>query len=130
MIRLSLLPDSEHLMPWVIDVLAGVSLALGLYALVRFRMMAAPRMRDRYGSWARWAVWVLVSLMMVLLANLELIALREILHSWFDFDSSWAHEIIFALVALLGGYFLISRYVRRDRTKEPSNSNSDCRIKK
>jgi len=117
-------------MPWVIDVLAGVSLALGLYALVRFRMMAAPRMRDRYGSWARWAVWVLVSLMMVLLANLELIALREILHSWFDFDSSWAHEIIFALVALLGGYFLISRYVRRDRTKEPSNSNSDCRIKK
>jgi len=117
-------------MPLVVDVLAGVSLAIGLYALVRFRMMAAPRMRDRYGSWARWAVWVLVSLLMVLLANLELIALREILHSWFKADSSWAHEIIFALVALLGGYFLISRYVRRDRSKEQSNSDSDCRIKK
>jgi len=117
-------------MPWFIDILAGAFLALGLYALVRFRMIAAPRMRDRYGSWARWTVWVLVAVMMVVLANLELMALREILHSWFKFDSSLAHEIIFAIVALLGGYFLVARYVRRQRTKDSANSESDCRIKK
>jgi len=117
-------------MPWFIDILAGAFLALGLYALVRFRMIAAPRMRDRYGSWARWTVWVLVAVMMVVLANLELMALREILHSWFKFDSSLAHEIIFAIVALLGGYFLVARYVRRQRTKDSANGESDCRIKK
>ena len=117
-------------MPWFIDILAGAFLALGLYALVRFRMVAAPRMRDRYGSWARWTVWVLVAVMMVVLANLELMALREILHSWFKFDSSLAHEIIFAVVALVGGYFLVARYVRRQRTMDSANSESDCRIKK
>jgi cytochrome bd-type quinol oxidase subunit 2 len=117
-------------MPWFIDVVAGGVLALGLYGLVRFRMMAGPRLRDRYGSWARWAVWVLVAALMVLLANLELIALREILHSWFKFESSLAHEIIFAIVALLGGYFLVARYVRRQRKPGSPNSESDCRINK
>jgi hypothetical protein len=122
--------DFAPVMPWLVDVLAGVTLAIGLYALVRFRMVAAPRMRDRFGSWARWTVWALVALLMVVLANLELMALREILHSWFKFDSSLAHEIIFAVVALVGGYFLVARYVRRQRTMGSSNSESDCRIKK
>jgi hypothetical protein len=117
-------------MPWFIDVLAGFILALGLYALVRLRMVVGPWMRARYGGWARWAVWVLVAALMVLLANLELIALREILHSWFKFESLLAHEMIFAIVALLGGYFLVSRYVRRQGKKDSSNSDSDCRINK
>jgi hypothetical protein len=117
-------------MPWFIDVLAGSLLALGLYGLVRFRMMAAPRMRERYGGWARWAIWALVAALMVLLANLELIALREILHSWFKFESSLVHEIIFAVVALVGGYFLVARYVRRQRKPDSPNSESDCRINK
>jgi len=122
--------DSGAVMPWLIDVFAGVVLALGLYGLVRFRMIAAPLMRDRYGAWARWSIWVLVAALMVLLANLELIALREILHSWFKFDSSLEHEIIFAIVALLGGYFLVARYVRRQRKPGAENSESDCRINK
>lgn len=128
--RDSFAADSGAVMPWLIDVLAGVILALGLYGLVRFRMMAAPRMRDRYGPWARWSIWVLVAALMVLLANLELIALREILHSWFRSDSSLIHEIIFAIVALLGGYFLVSRYVRRQRKPGSQSSDSDCRIDK
>jgi len=122
--------DFAPVMPWLIDVLAGVTLAIGLYALVRFRMVVAPRMRERFGSWARWTVWALVALLMVVLANLELMALREILHSWFKFDSSLAHEIIFAVVALVGGYFLVARYVRRQRTMDSANSESDCRIRK
>ena len=122
--------DFASVVPWLIDVLAGVTLAIGLYALVRVRMIAAPRMRERYGSWARWTVWALVALLMVVLANLELMALREILHSWFKFDSSLAHEIIFAVVALVGGYFLVARYVRRQRTMDSANSESDCRIRK
>ena len=117
-------------MPWFIDVLAGFFLALALYGLVRFRMMAAPRMKARYGNWARWVTWVLVAILMVVVANLELMALRKILHSSFGFDSSLAHEIIFSLVALLGGYFLVAAYVRRDRKNESSDKDSDCRMKK
>jgi len=117
-------------MPWFIDVLAGLFLALGLYALVRFRMMAAPRMKTLYGSWARWATWLIVAILMVVVANLELIALREILHSWFGFDSPLAHEIVFSLVALLGGYFLVAGYVRRDRKPDSPDNDSDCRMKK
>ena len=117
-------------MPWFIDVLAGFFLALGLYALVRFRMMAAPKMLARYGSWARWATWMVVAILMVVVANLELMALREILHSWFGFDSSLAHEIIFSIVALVGGYFLVATYVRRDRDPNSTDKDSDCRIKK
>jgi hypothetical protein len=122
--------DTGPVMPWFIDVVAGAFLALGLYALVRFRMIAAPRMNERYGSWARWATWLLVAILMVVVANLELIALREILHGLFDFDSSLAHEIVFSLVALIGGYLLVAGYVRRDKKSGSKDSDSDCRIKK
>jgi len=107
-------------MAWVVDVLAGLLLAALLYALVRFRMLAAPRMRDRYGPWARWSIWVLVALLMVAVANLELIALRQLLRSWFGHESLLAHEILFALVALVAGYFLVARYI----TSRPRDKNS------
>lgn len=119
-------------MPWIVDFLAGLSLALLLYWLVRFRMVAAPAMRDRFGAWARWSIWVLVAALMVLVANLELIGLRRILHDQFNIDSLLVHEIIFAMVTLIGGYLLVSRYVmRRKRKGEDSGGNgSDCGIKK
>jgi hypothetical protein len=110
-------------MPWVIDILAGALLALLLYGLVRFRMYFAPLMRDRFGSWARWATWFVVILLMVVIANLELIWLRQILHSIYGLRVLITHEIIFALVALAGGYFLVSRHV----TKKSDSVTSDKR---
>lgn len=107
-------------MAWVVDVLAGLLLAALLYSLVRFRMLAAPRMRDRFGPWARWGIWVLVALLMIAAANLELIALRQVLRNWFGEEASLVHEILFALVALVFGYFLVARYV----TSKPRDKNS------
>jgi len=107
-------------MAWVVDVLAGLLLAAVLYSLVRFRMLAAPKMRDRFGPWARWSIWLLVALLMIAIANLELIALRQLLPNWFGHESSLAHEILFALVALVAGYFLVARYV----TSKPRDKNS------
>ena len=113
-------------MPWFLDVLAGVLLALGLYALVRFRMVAAPWMRDRYGGWARRCIWLLVTVLMVVVANLALIALRRLLHDWFGFDAYLLHEVVFAIIALLGGYYLVAAYVVRQRKIKSTNSDSDC----
>lgn len=111
-------------MPWIVDVLAGLLLAVLLYLLVRFRMLAAPKMRDRFGPWARWGIWVLVAVLMIAVANLELIGLRQVLHKWIGEESMLAHEILFALVALAAGYFLVARYViRKPRDK---NSGKGC----
>jgi len=107
-------------MPWIVDVLAGLLLAVLLYALVRFRMLAAPKMRDRFGSWARWAVWLIVGIFMIGIANLELIGLRQLLHEWFGEEALLLHEIVFALVALAAGYFLVARYV----ISKPRDKNS------
>jgi len=108
-------------MPWVLDVAAGVLLALLLYALVRFRMRVAPIMRDRFGPWARWSIWILVAALMIVVANLELIILRQLLHQWFgEQKSTLGHEIIFVLVALVAGYFLVARYV----TSKPRDKDS------
>ncbi len=111
-------------MPWIVDVLAGLLLAVLLYSLVRFRMLAAPKMRDRFGAWARWGIWLLVAVSMIAVANLELIGLRRVLHEWFGAESLLPHEILFALVALVSGYFLVARYVvRKPRGK---NSGKGC----
>jgi len=111
-------------MVWIVHVLAGLLLAFLLYSLVRFRMLAAPRMRDRFGPWARWSIWVLVAVLMIVVANLELVALRQLQHEWFGEESRLAHEILFALVTLASGYFLVARYVmRKPRDK---NSGKGC----
>ena len=68
-------------MHWLFDIAAGVVLALFLYLLVRVRMRMAPRMRDRFGDYARWATWVVTIGLMVVLANLGLVLLRQLLHS-------------------------------------------------
>ena len=35
-------------------------------------------MRDRYGGWARWSIWVLVAILMIVIANVVLILLRPV----------------------------------------------------
>jgi len=116
-------------MSWLIDVFAGLLLACMLYGLVRFRMLAAPKARHRFGNWARWAIWVLVAILMVLVANLELVGLRQILREYFGINQSLAHEMIFALVALGAGYLLVSRFVMRNRDEDDSGNCLDTREK-
>ena len=87
-------------------------------------------MRDRYGGWARWSIWVLVAILMIVIANVVLILLRQFFHEWFGNNSTVLDEIVFAFVALLGGYFLVARYVRRQREAEQPDNDSDCGIGK
>jgi len=111
-------------MPWLVDTLAGIALAAVLFALVRFRMAFAPKMRDRYGAWARWTVWVIVVVLMVAAANLSLILLRDVLHERFAILSTLRHEVVFAVTALAAGYLMVSRHVLRNR--QPDSKNSGC----
>jgi uncharacterized membrane protein len=101
-------------MHWLFDIVAGVALALLLYALVRVRMRMAPRMRDRFGDYARWAIWVVTIGLMVVLANLGLVLLRQLLHSRFGIDVPFPDEMVFAVVAFGVGFFLVFRHVTRN----------------
>ncbi len=109
-------------MSWFVDTLAGLALAAVLFALVRFRMAVAPRMRNRYGSWARWSIWILVLVLMVAVANFALIVLRDVLHERFAILSTLRHEVVFAVTTLAAGYLLVSRYVLRNRHEGSNNS--------
>jgi predicted MFS family arabinose efflux permease len=105
-------------MHWVLDIVLGVLLACILYAIVRLRMKVAPKMRDRFGSFARWSVWVLTLLLMVVMANVGLIMLRQMLRDWLGFDSDWMDELLFSLVSLSLGVALVGRHVIGNRKKQ------------
>ena len=111
-------------MPWLVDMLAGIALAVVLFWLVRFRMAFAPRMRDRFGSWARWTTWVIVAVLMVAAANVGLYLLRDVLHERFALLSTLRHEMVFAVTALAVAYMLVSRHVLGKRYSEPKNGNA------
>ncbi len=103
-------------MHWFIDIAAGVFLALLFYALVRVRIFVAPRMRERYGDYARWATWCVTAGLMIALANLGLIQLRKILHSQYSIDAPIQDELVFSLVAFVVGFYLVFRHVARSRS--------------
>jgi len=105
-------------MHWLIDIALGVLLAFILYAIVRVRMKVAPKMRDRFGSVARWSVWVLTLLLMVVMANLGLIMLRQMLREWLGFHSGFMDELLFSLVSLSLGVALVARHVLANRGKK------------
>lgn len=103
-------------MTWFYDVADGAIVALIFYALVRFRMKVAPLMRDWFGAWARWATWILVWVAMIAVANIGLNVLRAVLHEMGVVDPL-PHEMLFALVAFVGGFYLVVRHVNRSRAE-------------
>ena len=105
-------------MHWLVDIVLGVLLACILYAIVRLRMNVAPKMRDRFGSLARWSVWVLTLALMVIMANLGLLMLRQLLREWLGFDSGIMDELLFSLVSLSLGVMLVARHVLSNRAKK------------
>lgn len=112
--------------PWFLDFFAGLILALLFYGLVCLRMLVGPMMYHRYGPWARWTAWIIVGLLMIVAANLMLLALRFLLHDQFPLIPPFFHELLFATIAFGGGFFLVAWHVTRQRRNNPQ-ANSDCR---
>lgn len=104
-------------MVWVLDIVAGLILGLAFFLLVRLRMVVAPWLGQKLGQWARWVMWVFVSVAMIAVANVELFALRRILNQEFGLTSALFHELLFALIGFGSGFWLISRYITRRREK-------------
>lgn len=102
-------------MHWVLAAAAGVILALAFYSLVRLRILLAPRLGHRFGQWARWTTWVLLIGLMVLLANAGLIVLRNLLTSHHGVEAPFLHEMLYAVVAFVTGFILVTGYVGRNR---------------
>ena len=101
-------------MHWILDIVLGLLLAGLLYTIVRFRMTFAPRMKERYGAAARWATWFLTLMLMVVSANIVLMLLREIVELM-NVEAPLLDELLFALVAFAVGFWLVARYVTRDK---------------
>ena len=95
--------------------MAGILLGLGFYACVRMRMYAGPKLRERYGNWARQLYWLLTILLMVAIANVALIGLRGYLYNQTSASSTLLSEIWFVLVAVALAFLFIYRRVNRKK---------------
>lgn len=102
-------------MQWIIAAGAGLILSVLFYALVVLRMSLAPLMRDRFGDRARWATWIVTIGLMVLLANIGLVLLRQVLHEQHGIDAPFLHEMLYAVFAFAVGFALVNRHVTRNR---------------
>ncbi len=95
--------------------IAGTLLGLAFYVCVRARMYVAPRLRARYGNWARQIYWLLTILLMILLANLTLIELRDYLEDQSLTSNQLMLEIWFVIVAVALSFGLIYRRMTRSQ---------------
>ena len=102
-------------MHWILAAAAGVALALVFYALVCLRITVAPRLGERFGQWARWATWVFLIGLMVILANAGLWVLRLLLTTQHGVDAPFLHEMLYAIVAFVLGFLLVTGHVGRNR---------------
>lgn len=101
--------------PWAITVFIGVLTGIGLYALVRLRMLTGPIAAQRWGVWGRRAVWIALIAAMVALAELDLIWLRGWLEKVETVRPRWHYEAAFALLLLFVGLGLVCGRVYRRR---------------
>jgi len=107
-------------MHWLLAATAGLALALIFYALVRLRIILAPRLGERLGQWARWTTWVILIGLMVVFANGGLWMLRNVLTAQYGIDTPFLHEMLYAVVAFVAGFLLVTGHVGRNR------STTDC----
>ena len=98
---------------WIASTLAGIVLGLTFYGFVRLRMHLGPLIRDKYGNTARRIYWLLTILIMVMSANIALIALRTFLPGT---GSHLMPEMWFILVAVTIAFALISRRVTGNKS--------------
>lgn len=99
---------------WLISVIDGLLTGVGLYLLVRLRMVLGPIADRRFGQWGRGTVWVLLIAAMVALAELDLLWLRSWLETADAPGIRWHYEAVFAATLLLVGFALVCcRVLRR-----------------
>jgi hypothetical protein len=100
---------------WAITVIDGVFTGLVLYGLVRLRMKFGPIAARRWGRWGRRAVWVLLIATMVIIAEADLLWLRNRLEQDFALLSIRRFEVTYAVLLLIVGLLLVGRRIHRRR---------------
>lgn len=103
---------------WLISIIDGLLTGIGLYALVRLRMYLGPIAGQKFGTWGRGAVWVLLIAAMVILAEFDLSWLRDWLQKTDTSGTHWYYEAVYALTLLVVGLALVRRRVLRQRLKQ------------
>lgn len=103
---------------WTITVIDGLLTGFGLYALVRLRMYLGPIAGRRFGTWGRRTVWILLIAAMVILAEFDLIWLRDRLEQTHATGTRWHYEAVYALIILAVGFSLVCGRVLRRRVTQ------------
>ena len=88
------------LFDWIITTISGVALGLTLSGCVLMRIRWAPEIRVRYGERHRQLYWLLNFILMIVIANLGLYALRRLLAGG-PLEGALAPEVCFAIIALM-----------------------------
>lgn len=102
---------------WIITIIDGLLTGTGLYALVRLRMYLGPIAGRKFGAWGRRAVWVLLIAAMVIIAELDLIWLRDWLDKANAPSTRWYYEAVYATIFLTIGLALVRWRVLQRRSK-------------
>jgi hypothetical protein len=105
---------------WLITVLDGLITGAALYGLVRLRMKFGPIADRKWGTWGRRTVWILLIAAMVVVAEADLIWLRNRLELDDALLPVWHYEVAYALLFLTVGLFLVCRriFTRRAMKKK------------
>ena len=109
---------------WIISISVGLLTGLGLYVLVRLRMYLGPAANRKFGTWGRRAVWIILISGMVILAEYDLLWLRNWLQQAQASGTGWHYEAVYALLILAVGLVLVCRRVLLRRTKTQGNKSS------
>jgi hypothetical protein len=103
---------------WTVTIIDGLLTGLGLYSLVLLRMFLGPIAGRRFGDSGRRAVWVLLILAMVVLAEFDLQWLR----GWLDENdvpgARWYYEAVYASILVAVGLTLVRWRTRRCPAKQ------------
>ena len=99
--------------PWFVDMALGIILGLLLYACVRLRMYAGPRLKEAYGQWPRRIAWAMILLLMIGIGNLVLYAERVYLRNAGVGEDTLLHEVLFAIIGLVLGLWLVMARIYR-----------------
>jgi hypothetical protein len=111
--------------PWVVTVLDGLFTGLVLYGLVRLRMQFGPMAARRWGVWGRRAVWIILIFLMVVVAEADLLWLRNRLEPIDGLLPMWRYEAIYAVLILVVGLGLVCGRIFRRRAMQKRNRAGD-----
>ena len=110
---------------WTITIIDGLLTGLGLFALVRLRMYLGPSAGRRFGTWGRRTVWILLITAMVILAEFDLIWLRNRLEQSDATGTRWHYEAVYALIILAVGLVLVCGRVLRRRAAQSDKRETE-----